>query len=185
MKRQGLLSATGILLLGLVMLMTLHEWDSALPGQDNAVAMAPAIIADQVSARAFSEKDGSLQYHLTADSLVQFDHNPLTKMQAPVLIMANDKGSWTITSEQGIVQEDGDLISFLGKVNVNNPIQKMTVNTEELHFNSDTNIATTPGDVGMRFDSGQTRAGALEADLNKGVLELKQGVKSEFEAPAS
>ena len=72
MKRQGLLSATGILLLGLVMLMTLHEWDSALPGQDNAVAMAPAIIADQVSARAFSEKDGSLQYHLTADSLVQF-----------------------------------------------------------------------------------------------------------------
>ena len=83
MKRQGLLSATGILLLGLVMLMTLHEWDSALPGKDNAVAMAPAIIADQVSARAFSEKDGSLQYHLTADSLVQFDHNPLTKMQAP------------------------------------------------------------------------------------------------------
>jgi lipopolysaccharide export system protein LptC len=166
MKRQGLLSATGILLLGLVMLMTLHEWDSALPGQDNAVAMAPAIIADQVSARAFSEKDGSLQYHLTADSLVQFDHNPLTKMQAPV-------------------QEDGDLISFLGKVNVNNPIQKMTVNTEELHFNSDTNIATTPGDVEMRFDSGQTRAGALEADLNKGVLELKKGVKSEFEAPAS
>jgi lipopolysaccharide export system protein LptC len=83
------------------------------------------------------------------------------------------------------VQEDGDLISFLGKVNVNNPIQKMTVNTEELHFNSDTNIATTPGDVEMRFDSGQTRAGALKADLNKGVLELKQGVKSEFEAPAS
>ena len=50
MKRQGLLSATGILLLGLVMLMTLHEWDSTLPGQDNAVMMAPAIIADDVTA---------------------------------------------------------------------------------------------------------------------------------------
>ena len=56
MKRQGLLSATGILMLGLVMLMTLHEWDSTLPGQDNAVMMAPAIIADDVTARAFSEK---------------------------------------------------------------------------------------------------------------------------------
>ncbi len=80
MKRQGLLSATGILLLGLVMLMTLHEWDSTLPGQDNAVLEAPAIIADNVTARAFSEEDGSLQYHLTADNLVQFDHNPLTEM---------------------------------------------------------------------------------------------------------
>ncbi|HBY49642.1 MAG TPA: LPS export ABC transporter periplasmic protein LptC, partial [Alcanivorax sp.] len=27
MKRQGLLSASGILLLGLIVLMTLHEWD--------------------------------------------------------------------------------------------------------------------------------------------------------------
>ena len=73
MKRQGLLSATGILMLGLVMLMTLHEWDSTLPGQDNAVLEAPAIIADNVTARAFSEEDGSLQYHLTADNLVQFE----------------------------------------------------------------------------------------------------------------
>jgi len=39
--------------------------------------------------------------------------------------------------------------------------------------------------VEMTFDSGQTRAGALEADLDKGILNLKQGVKSEFEAPAS
>ena len=185
MKRQGLLSATGILLLGLVMLMTLHEWDSTLPGQDNAVMQAPAIIADDVTARAFSEKDGTLQYHLTADNLVQFDHNPLTEMEAPVLVMANDKGSWTITSEQGTVEDNGDLITFLGKVNVDNPTQKVNLDTDELRFNSDTNIATTPGDVEMTFDSGQTRAGALEADLDKGILNLKQGVKSEFEAPAS
>ena len=30
MKRQGLLSASGILLLGLIVLMTLHEWDNPL-----------------------------------------------------------------------------------------------------------------------------------------------------------
>ena len=83
MKRQGLLSATGILMLGLVMLMTLHEWDSTLPGQDNAVMMAPAIIADDVTARAFSEKDGTLQYHLTADNLVQFDPVSYTHLTLP------------------------------------------------------------------------------------------------------
>ena len=185
MKRQGLLSATGILMLGLVMLMTLHEWDSTLPGQDNAVLEAPAIIADNVTARAFSEEDGSLQYHLTADNLVQFDHNPLTEMQAPVLVMANDKGSWTIVSEQGVVQENGDLIVFSGDVKARNQQQKITLDTQELRFRSDTNIASSPGSVDLEFESGKTRAGALEADLDKGILTLEKGVKSEFDAPAS
>ncbi|MAX55270.1 MAG: LPS export ABC transporter periplasmic protein LptC [Alcanivoracaceae bacterium] len=185
MKRQGLLSATGILLLGLVMLMTLHEWDDSLPGQDLAVETAPAILATGVTARAFSEKDGQLQYHLTADDLVQYDHNPLTEMKNPALEMSNDKGSWTITGADGTVQNNGDMIIFAGDVKARNPQQKIELDTQELRFNSEENIATSPGEVELRFENGQTHAGALEADLDKGILSLEQGVKSEFDAPAS
>ena len=185
MKRQGLLSATGILLLGLVMLMTLHEWDDSLPGQDLAVETAPAILATGVTARAFSEKDGTLQYHLTADDLVQYDHNPLTEMNSLALKMSNEKGSWTITSASGTVQNNGNLIIFDGDVQARNPQQKIELDTQQLRFNSEQNIATSPGDVDLRFENGQTRAGALEADLDKGILSLEQGVKSEFDAPAS
>ncbi|HBC19664.1 MAG TPA: LPS export ABC transporter periplasmic protein LptC, partial [Alcanivorax sp.] len=52
--------------------------------------------------------------------------------------------------------------------------------TQELRFLSETNIASSPGDVDIEFESGRTRAGALEADLDKGVLTLEKGVKSEF-----
>lgn len=185
MKRQGLLSATGILLLGLVMLMTLHEWDDTLPGQEDAVLTAPAITAKDITARAFSEDDGRLQYYLTAETLTQYDHNPVTEMQQPELEMANDKGNWTITSEQGVVQENGDLIVFSGDVKARNQQQKITLDTQELRFRSDTNIASSPGNVDLEFESGKTRAGALEADLDKGILTLEKGVKSEFDAPAS
>ena len=180
MKRQGLLSATGILMLGLVMMMTLHEWDDTLPGQEDAILTAPAIVAKDITARAFSEEDGRLQYYLTAETLTQYDHNPLTEMQQPELEMANDKGSWTIVSEQGVVQENGDLIVFSGDVKARNQQQKITLDTQELRFLSETNIASSPGDVDIEFESGRTRAGALEADLDKGVLTLEKGVKSEF-----
>ena len=185
MKRQGLLSATGILMLGLVMLMTLHEWDDTLPGQEDGILTAPAIVAKSITARAFSEEDGSLQYYLTAETLTQYDHNPLTEMQQPELEMAKDKGSCTIVSEQGLVQENGDLIVFSGDVKARNQQQKITLDTQELRFRSDTNIASSPGSVDLEFESGKTRAGALEADLDKGILTLEQGVKSEFDAPAS
>lgn len=185
MKRQGLLSATGILLLGLVVMMTLHEWDSSLPGEDQAVLTAPAIVAKQITARAFSEETGELQYHLVAENLVQYDHNPLTEMTRPQLAMANDKGEWTITSDNGTVQDNGKLIVFTGAVETRNLQQKIELDTDELRFDSDTNIATSPGDATLRFESGETRAGALEADLDKGVLSLDQGVESEFNAPAS
>lgn len=185
MKRQGLLSATGILLLGLVMLMTLHEWDDPLSGQEEAILTAPAIVAKGITARAFSEEDGHLQYYLTAKTLTQYDHSPLTKMQQPELEMANDKGSWTITSEDSVVKENGDLIVFTDNVNAHNAQQNISLNTEELRFRSDTNIARSPGEVDLEFESGKTRAGALKADLDKGILILEQGVKSEFDAPAS
>ncbi|MDF1725999.1 MAG: LPS export ABC transporter periplasmic protein LptC, partial [Alcanivorax sp.] len=106
-------------------------------------------------------------------------------MQQPELEMANDKGSWTIVSEQGVVQENGDLIVFSGDVKARNQQQKITLDTQELRFRSDTNIASSPGSVDLEFESGKTRAGALEADLDKGILTLEKGVKSEFDAPAS
>ena len=134
MKRQGLLSATGVLMLGLVMLMTLHEWDDTLPGQEDGILTAPAIVAKDITARAFSEEDGRLQYYLTAKTLTQYDHNPLTEMQEPELEMANDKGSWTIVSEQGVVKENGDLIVFSGDVKARNQQQKITLDTQELQI---------------------------------------------------
>lgn len=56
MRRQGLLSASGILLLGLIVLMTLHEWDNPLEDDREAFLSAPLIIADTITAKAYDRK---------------------------------------------------------------------------------------------------------------------------------
>ncbi|EKF74180.1 hypothetical protein A11A3_10187 [Alcanivorax hongdengensis A-11-3] len=183
MRRQGLLSATGVLLLGLVVLMTLHEWDTSLPGDQEKVLSAPAIIATDVSAKAFNEKDGSPQYHLTANTLTQYDHDTRTQLDKPVLEMANDQGSWTIVSEQGQVLDNNDLIVFSGQVSARNAAKKITLDSDELRFHSDANTVEAPDQAKLTFESGHTEAGSMSADLNTGVLTLDKGVKSEFQAP--
>ena len=97
MKRQGLLSASGILLLGLIVLMTLHEWDNPLEEDREAFLNAPMIIADRIVAKAYDEEDGRVQYRLVADHLEQYERDALTTLTEPVLRMDNSNGLWTIS----------------------------------------------------------------------------------------
>ena len=98
MKRQGLLSASGILLLGLIVLMTLHEWDNPLEEDREAFLNAPMIIADRIVAKAYDEEDGRVQYRLVANHLEQYERDALTTLTEPVLRMDNSNGLWTIQS---------------------------------------------------------------------------------------
>ena len=91
MKRQGLLSASGILLLGLIVLMTLHEWDNPLEEDREAFLNAPMIIADRIVAKAYDEEDGRVQYRLVADHLEQYERDALTTLTEPVLRMDTSK----------------------------------------------------------------------------------------------
>lgn len=183
MKRQGMLSATGVLLLGLIMLMTLHEWDSGLSDQEQGPITKPAITAQKVTAKAFSEADGHLQYHLRADTLSQYDHKALTQLSQPRLEMVRKSNNWTINAQQGEVHDNGDLIVFLDQVDARNPQRQVQLNTQELRFYSDDNRIQTPGDVSVDFENGHTRAGSLSGNLDTGVLNLSKGVTSEFSAP--
>ncbi|MDX1804320.1 MAG: LPS export ABC transporter periplasmic protein LptC [Alcanivorax sp.] len=184
MRRQGLLSASGVLLLGLIVLMTLHEWNDTLPTDEGKIRNAPAIIAQGVTARSFNPTDGKLQYYLTADSLTQYDPNPKTLLEKPVLEMPNsNKGGWTIRSHKGEVRKNGNLIVFMGEVKADNSMQKVTLNTSNLRYFSKTNQVQAPHAVSLTFESGTTHAGALDANLTTGVLTLSKGVKSEFKAP--
>lgn len=180
MKRQGLLSASGILLLGLIVLMTLHEWDNPLEEDREAFLNAPMIIADRIVAKAYDEEDGRVQYRLVANHLEQYERDALTTLTEPVLRMDNSNGLWTIQSRHGEVRDNGDLIVFTDQVEARSESNGVTLDTEELQYHNDTNRVVSPGELAMRHRDGRTRAGAMESDLTSGEMTLKQGVVSEF-----
>ena len=104
-------------------------------------------------------------------------------MKNPAREMSNDKGSWTITGADGTVQNNGDMIIFAGDVKTQPAAENRTGRAGATPQREE-NIATSPGEVELRFENGQTHAGALEADLdNEAFLSLdKEG--RVFDAPA-
>lgn len=181
MKRQGLLSVSGILLLGLIVLMTLHEWGNPLDASEReAILSAPAIIAKDVTAKSYEAGTGKVQYRLTASHLEQFDRNPKTLLTDPDLRMDNDRGTWTIRSKNGEVLDNGNLIVFRDQVRARNDGRGLTLKTEELRYHSDTRMVETPSNVDMNHERGSTRAGSMQVNLDNGQMKLKQGVVSDF-----
>lgn len=183
MKRQGLLSVTGIALLGLIVLMTLHEWNNPLEEDQEAFLNAPVIVAGNVIAKTFNAKTGEVQYHLTADHLEQYDREPLTLLDQPVLSMDDKESAWTIRARHGEVRDNGDLIVFQKEVEARNPQRGLTLNTSELQYFSDAQRVLAPAQVDMRHREGSTRAGKMEVQLDSGAMTLTQGVVSEFKGP--
>lgn len=181
MKRQGLLSVTGILMLGLIVLMTLHEWGNPLDASERqAILSAPAIIARDVTAKSYQAKTGKVQYKLTASHLEQFDQNPKTLLTNPDLHLENKQGTWTIQSKNGEVLDNGGLIVFKNDVQAHSESKDLTLKTDELRYHSDTRTVDTPSQVNVRHQRGSTRAGGMHVNLDSGEMNLKKGVVSDF-----
>ena len=180
MKRQGLLSASGIVLLGLIVLMTLHEWDNPLESDREAFLSAPLIIADDIVAKAYDRDTGQVLYDLKATHLEQYQREALTTLTEPDLRLDNDKGAWTIRSRRGEVRDNGDIIVFIDQVNARSETRDVTLTTDQLEYLNDANRIRAPGAVTLLHPDGRTRAGNMESDLTNGEIILGRGVASEF-----
>ena len=180
MRRQGLLSASGILLLGLIVLMTLHEWDNPLDGDREAFLSAPLIIADNITAKAYDRDTGKVSYDLKAEHLEQYQREALTTLSAPDLRMENENGVWTIHSKRGEVRDNGDLIVFLDQVEARSENNGVTLSTERLEYLNDAGQVRSPGALTLKHRDGSTRAGNMESNLTSGEMTLGKGVVSEF-----
>lgn len=185
MKRQGLLSATGLMLLGLIVLMTLHEWEDRVPDFLTQREDTPMIIAESISARTYT-LEGRLEYDLHAAKLTEMDVLGETRLEQPRLALHDDRLVWEVHSEAGEVSDKGRHIRLLGGVDARHfGDQPMTLQTEELIYRSAQERISAPGAVLIMHPSGSTRAGAMDANLATGELELKNRVESRYEMPAS
>src|SRR5690606_37131803 len=90
-KKQGLLSLTGIALLALIVLMTLQEWDYAAPPPPAARPDTPTLVLEQMQAQRH-KPDGAIQYRLEASGLTWFEASDRSALDAPSVEMFGNKG---------------------------------------------------------------------------------------------
>ncbi len=185
MNRDVLLSAAGLILLGLVVLLALHQWEERDRLTDaGEQPETPALILDGVAAESFSES-GLLRYRLRSQQAMHFDGDSRTEVTGPLLELRDPELLWEITARRGHVEDNNRRVRLVENVHARHHREHLEVETSEVHYRPADEILWMPSSVVIRHPSGTIRAGSLEADLITGHLELRQSVESRYEPPSS
>lgn len=180
MKRQGLLSLTGIGLLGLIVLMTLHEWDYSTPPASPDRPDVPTLILDQMQATRH-KPDGSPQYHLSAANLSWFEASNRSQLDHPQVEMFGNTARWLVRANQGNMREAEKRIELNGDVRAERDgPEPINLRTERLIYLASEERIDIPVAVQITHQGGKTRAGSLQADMKKGVIEIRGGVETRY-----
>lgn len=183
MKKQGLLSLTGIALLALIVLMTLQEWDYAAPPPPAARPDTPTLVLEQMQALRHTA-DGAIQYRLEASGLTWFEASDRSALDAPSVEMFGNKGRWLIKSKQGEMRQSEKIIDLQGQVLAQREGESpLLLETEQLIYQVEQERLQIPVAATITHEGGQTRAGELDADLKNGILTMRNGVETRY-APA-
>lgn len=184
MKRQGLLSTTGLVLIALIIGLTLHEWEDQVPLRDNTQPTGPALVVEGAKAHSFSET-GELSYRLTAERLSRFEDIQRTEMVSPRVEVIRTDQRWTVNADSGIVEgPDNDLLLAGNVLAQRRGDAPLRLSTARLRYFPEGNRVEAPSDVVIQHPGGETRAGHLDADIGTGILNLGGRVESRY-VPAS
>lgn len=180
MKRQGLLSLTGIALLSLIVLMTLHEWDYATPPPAERRDDTPTLVLEGMHAVRHTDS-GALQYRLDADNLTWFEVTNRSTLEGPSVEMFGNNARWLIRAKQGEMRQAEKVIDLRGDVRAERDGPAgLTLQTEHLVYYADKEKLVIPAPSTIRHQGGQTSTGKLEADLRRGVMTLHNGVETRY-----
>ena len=185
MRRQGLLSLTGILLLVLLALLTMHEWERVVPaGNPAATGKPPPMLQlSGVSGRSFNDQ-GGMEFRLEASDMNWLEAEGVSEMTAPRLWLPVADGEWQIEAESATMKEHREHIELVGNVLARRQgMMPMELETRVLHYLARKEQVTAPERVLIRTEQGSMTAGAMDANLLEQVIRLRNGVETRYVPP--
>lgn len=180
MKKQGILSITGIAILGLIVLMTLHEWDYAAPLITPERPDVPSLILENMQSVRHNA-DGTRQYSISAEGLSWFEKGNRSELTGPSVEMFSNNANWFVSANQGKMQQEKKVIELNGSVHARRDgPAPLSLKTERLTYYANEERLHIPAKVNVDHVGGNTRAGQLDADLKQGVIKMKGGVETHY-----
>lgn len=128
---------------------------------------------------------GNPQYRLSAKRLKHYSGSKRTEMEFPRFVqLSGQTGEINTTAKQATVSPEGDEIDLQGEVIVMRAAQPgqsvMTLRTARLLAYPDRNLLRAPGTVEVHDDTLNLRAGAMEYNANRRIIELTGRVKARY-----
>jgi len=92
---------------------------------------------------------------------------------------------WHLTSDHGLVREEGNDVELTGNVRVTGPpqggVEPLSLTTEILRINTPTEFIETDAPVKLRWSGHEIDAVGMRADLKAGTLSLESDVNGHFQ----
>lgn len=184
MKREGILSLTGIVLLLLGGLLTLPDWetvviDDAAPAQQEL----PMLQLEGVNARHFNS-DGEAEMTLQASAMSWLEKEGVSRVTRPRVVIPGNDGQWEVNATQGeLSQQDGIVVLTGDVIAIKQGPDAMTLTTSQLIYDGQASVARAPGAIRLEHSSGTTRAGQMRVDMAAGSIVLENGVETRYAVP--
>ena len=128
--------------------------------------------------------DGMPRITLRASHIEQHpDHNNVTLDTVAVDYLGVANTPWLLTAQQGTLAPDSRIIVFNGDVSIHpqgTATLPLVLHTDELHIDTENNVATAPGKVSIVMNQQLLTAVGLHADLQRQHVHLESKVHGEF-----
>jgi lipopolysaccharide export system protein LptC len=130
-------------------------------------------------------EDGEALYRLTAERMEQPQPQGTIFLTAPQLEYQPEVGNqWRVHALRGQLPQDARTAELDGMVHgEGKPAGSdalMRFDTEDVHLDMRTNLATSAGDVHVDWDGNQLLGRGMTADLNRYTLQLQSDVRGTF-----
>ena len=130
-------------------------------------------------------KEGSLQYTLSADQLEHFEISDRGDLQQPRFTThRNQQIEWRGHSQQGIVEKGGDKVTLNNQVELKRTTPtEATITTESVTLFPQREQAKTALDVTLIEPGSRTTGTGMRADFKSGRIQLLDNVRGHYETP--
>lgn len=131
------------------------------------------------------DASGQPSYILRAVKMLHYSDNDSSELELPEIQFLSKKGDWTITAEQALILENNNQIQLKTNVqlhrNASAQQSPLTINTEYLSINTETEIAETDYLAQVSSKGLSMTSKGLVYDSRNGILKLVSEVKGVYE----
>lgn len=143
-------------------------------------AESPDAYLQDITIKTYSDS-GDLVTSTKAESSQHYPRQAVTIITQPVIFYrTKDNTEWQVFADRGLREDKSEDLSLIGGVKAERQHDKLRLLTEELHWHSDTRVASSRSKINIHQEHNVLHSQGFKANLEQQIYELPNNVKATY-----
>lgn len=143
-------------------------------------AESPDAYLQDITIKTYSDS-GNLVTSTKAESSQHYPRQAVTIIAQPVIFYrTKDNTEWQVFADRGLREDKSEDLSLIGGVKAERQHDKLRLLTEELHWHSDTRVASSRSKINIYQEHNVLHSQGFKANLEQQIYELPNNVKATY-----